>query len=196
MNENLVNENLVIVKVGGSLFDLPDLKLRLARCCERARPTRVVFVPGGGSAANVIRSLDITHGLGEEAAHWLAMRMVQVNGCFLKTLLAQATIVRFPHEKPRVGILDAYDFARADEARDNHLPHIWDVTSDSLAARVAVVFGAEELVLLKSVGWEGDDWQAAASAGVVDRYFPEALRPARDLAVRVVNSRAEQPPQS
>jgi hypothetical protein len=119
--------------------------------------------------------------------------MVQVNGCFLKTLLPQAAIVRFPHETPPVGILDAYGFARADEACSDHLPHIWDVTSDSLAARVAVVFGAEELVLLKSVSWEGDDWQAAASAGVVDRYFPEALRPVRDLAVRVVNARAEQP---
>jgi hypothetical protein len=41
------------------------------------------------------------------------------------------------------------------------------------------------------VSWpDNADWAAASVAGVVDRYFPRALRQAVGLDVRVVNVRA------
>lgn len=196
MKRPLMNHDIQIVKVSGSLYDLPDLKTRLLQWVAQQPAKRIILVPGGGSAAHVIRSLDRTHHLGEEAAHWLALRMVQVNGCFLRELLPQAQIVRSATEDVQLGILDAYAFARADEAHAGHLPHIWDATSDSLAVRVAVSAQAGELVLLKSVSWDNDDWQSAAHAGLVDRYFPEASRQAERLAVRVVNLRTEKLPNS
>src|SRR5687767_6623166 len=109
--------NTQIVKIGGSLFDLPDLRTRLLGWLARQSAKRIVLVPGGGSSAEVIRVLDRTHRLGEEAAHWLALRMVQVNGWFLKVLLPQAQIVASPEEEASLGILNAYAFARADEHR-------------------------------------------------------------------------------
>jgi aspartokinase-like uncharacterized kinase len=67
------------------------------------------------------------------------------------------------------------------------LPHRWDVTSDSLAVRVAALAGARELILLKSTDPPSADW---TEAGFVDAYFSEALRQApRDLQVRAVNLR-------
>ena len=54
------------------------------------------------------------------------------------------------------------------------LPHSWDVTSDSIAARLAAVLGAEELVLLKSAPPpESATLQEAADAGYIDRCFPQ-----------------------
>jgi len=188
--------NTQIVKIGGSLYDLPDLKTRLLGWLAQQSTKRIVLVPGGGAAADVIRVLDKKHGLGDEAAHWLALRMVQVNGWFLKVLLPHAEIIASPDEAIPLGILNAYAFARADEHRPGHLPHIWDATSDSLAVRVAVAARADELVLLKSASWNNDDWPAAARAGVVDPCFPEAIRQAAGLAVRVVNLRADQLPKS
>jgi aspartokinase-like uncharacterized kinase len=64
------------------------------------------------------------------------------------------------------------------------------VTSDSLAVRVAQVIEARAVVLLKSVAWEGGDWQAAAQAGVVDPFFPQAMRQAAGIEARIVNLRA------
>ena len=71
------------------------------------------------------------------------------------------------------------------------LPHHWSVTSDSIAARVAVAAGAEHLVLLKSVTIpEGMDWEEAAERGFVDEWFARTLRPAgASLKVRAVNLR-------
>jgi 5-(aminomethyl)-3-furanmethanol phosphate kinase len=87
-------------------------------------------------------------------------------------------------------LLDALPFFQADEMNRDHLPHRWQVTSDSLAVRAAALVDAGELTLLKSIDWHGDDWTEAARAGVVDEYFAEALQQAPALRVRVVNFRA------
>ncbi len=182
-----------IVKVGGSLFELPDLRRRLTQWLAARTPGQLILIPGGGVAADVIRALDRTHHLGEEAAHWLALRMLQVNAQFLANLLPGTPIVASPLDTAPLGILDAFAFAQRDEAQPGHLPHLWDATSDSLAVRAAIVGQARELVLLKSIDWDGHDWQAAARAGVVDPYFPRIMQHAPDLHVRVVNLRTWQP---
>jgi hypothetical protein len=86
-------------------------------------------------------------------------------------------------------IVDALPFFWADECRADHLPHSWDVTSDSLAVRAATLLRARKLVLLKSVTWHGEDWGQAAQAGVVDAYLVQALRQSPSLRVRLVNLR-------
>jgi hypothetical protein len=51
------------------------------------------------------------------------------------------------------------------------------VTSDSIAARVAVVAGAHELVLLKSCPSIPDrPWESLADEGIVDAWFPNVAR--------------------
>ena len=189
-----MHASVVIVKIGGSLYDLPDLGSRVARWIQRAAHERTLLVPGGGAAADVIRALDRTHQLGEEAAHWLALRMTQVNAHALAHLLPHARVVASPRETPRLGILDPLVFAQDDEARPGHLPHVWDATSDSLAVRVAMVAQAREVVLLKSVAWDGHDWETARRAGVVDPYFPQIVRQCPEVRVHVVNLRVWQPP--
>ena len=76
-----------IVKVGGSLYDLPDLGSRLLRFLGELSASRVVIVPGGGPAAEQVRQWDAVHRLGEEASHWLALRATSVNAHFLASLL-------------------------------------------------------------------------------------------------------------
>ena len=86
-------------------------------------------------------------------------------------------------------VLDCYAFAVEDESRPDHLPHSWDVTSDSIAARAAVVFHAERLILLKSTDIPpGMHWTEAARRGWVDPHFPKLVA-AHDLRVEAVNFR-------
>ena len=185
------NDGWTIVKVGGSLFDLPDLAARLHAWLARLDVSPVMLIPGGGVTADAVRALDRTHHLGEEASHWLALEALSINARFLQVLLPTAKLVA----EIQVGsmglhILDAMPFFRADEQRPDHLPHTWQVTSDSLAVRVAVLAEARELVLLKSTDWRGDDWTAASRAGIVDDYFAPAVRCApSELRIRVVNLR-------
>jgi hypothetical protein len=48
----------------------------------------------------------------------------------------------------------------------------WEVTSDSIAARIAQLLEADELVLLKAALPTTHDLAAAAQTGFVDTYFP------------------------
>lgn len=191
--------SVVVVKVGGSLYDLPDLGSRLRRwLAEQRAGDRVVLVPGGGPSADLIRHLDRCHGLGEEASHWLALRALTLNAHFLTALLSPACVVGDIAELQRawdynqLPILDIHQFACGDERCPDHLPHSWAVTSDALAARVALVFQASRLVLLKSGTIPpGLDWTEAGRLGFVDTMFAEVLRHApADLCVSLINLRA------
>jgi 5-(aminomethyl)-3-furanmethanol phosphate kinase len=172
----------LVVKVGGSLYDLPDLATRLRCWLDKQGVADVVLVPGGGPTTDVIRALDRRHALGEEKAHWLALRALTLNAYFLAELLPGARVVQamvdctpWPEEP---AILDPFAFARWDEQEhpDSCLPHSWEAASDSLAARVAVTAAARRLCLLKSTGVNPHnlDW-LEPKHGYVDPLFKQVL---------------------
>ena len=179
---------LVVVKIGGSLYDLPDLGLRLRELFARM-PRPILIFPGGGLTADAIRDFDRIHRLGDEAAHWLALRACALNAHFLARLLPEATVVDRPNDAVAIGIIDPFAFAVEDESRADHWPHHWDVTSDSMAVRLAHIAGASRLTLLKSTNWIGADWAVAAERGIVDPFFPEAVARSRIAAIDIMNLR-------
>lgn len=164
-----------VVKVGGSLFTLPDLRRRLSAFLP------ALLVPGGGALADAVRDIDRAHGLGEEASHWLALRACTVNAHFLAGLL-NLPVLDHPRRGP--GVLDPFAFLLADEGKAGALPHSWDATSDSVAARAAEVAGLP-LVLLKSAEPGATDY--------VDPLFPTIVARA-GLSVRAVNLRVTPTP--
>jgi aspartokinase-like uncharacterized kinase len=190
-------EKSIVVKLGGSLLDMSDLSRRLRTWLDTLSTSYVLLVPGGGATADVIRALDRCHCLGEETAHWLALRALSLNAAFLQTLIPTSEVIddwRSAHAVCRRGgvpILDPLRFAQEDEGRQGHLPHCWEATSDALAARVAVVAQARELILLKSVTIRDDvSWAEAARCGYVDRCFDQICAQAgHRLTVRVVSFR-------
>ena len=149
---------MIVVKVGGSLYDHPALGPGLLKLVESLAPAEILLVPGGGPVADAVRELDRKHGLGEETSHWLALRALDVTAQLLRALVLGS----------RLTVLDCFAFAQEDESRPGALPHTWSVTTDSLAARAAVVFRAERLVLLKSVDVPPKTpWARAAANGAV-----------------------------
>jgi aspartokinase-like uncharacterized kinase len=122
--------------------------------------------------------------LGEESAHWLALRALTLSAHFLAAILncqksTPTVIARLQDAEAVWGqlglpILDPFRFVREDEDRPGRLPHFWSATSDSLAARVAVRLEARKLVLLKSADMP-NDWMKAGQ-GFVDPYFEEIIR--------------------
>ncbi|MFO1045341.1 MAG: hypothetical protein U0941_26480 [Planctomycetaceae bacterium] len=172
---------LVVLKLGGSLLECTDLADRLRSLVETLRGQRILIVVGGGDAADVVRDWSVRFALPEESAHWLAIRSLSVTRGLVKELLpeccevdsqAAASAAWTASERPVLLKLEAY----LREAERNHpdpLPHNWDVTSDSIAAWVAAEWGADQLIMLKSIDLPASiDLQQAASHGFVDPYLP------------------------
>jgi aspartokinase-like uncharacterized kinase len=174
--------SVVAVKVGGSLYNLPDLGLRLRQWLTMLAMPQAVFVPGGGTTADLVRGWDQCHSLGEEKSHWLALAALSLNARFLAAVFTKAKVVEglagciSAWRNEQVPVLDPFTLLCADEGRDGCLPHSWSVTSDSVAARMTSILGARRLILLKSISIPpGMTWIEAGRAGFVDPCFGEVL---------------------
>jgi aspartokinase-like uncharacterized kinase len=187
----------LVVKVGGSLHDLPDLGRHLRTWLDSLATHFVLLVPGGGPAADAVRQVDALDQLGEERCHWLALRALSLMARILAARLRGGVVIDNLDDREaawqagQTPILDMHAFAVADENRSDHLPHLWTVTSDSLALRAAIVAGISELVLLKSCDMAADcNWHEAARRGFVDMAFPDLLARANPkLRVKMLNFR-------
>jgi aspartokinase-like uncharacterized kinase len=175
---------LTVVKIGGSLYDLPDLGPRLRSWIGSLNANRVLLVPGGGPTADVIREFDRVHGLGETTSHHLALRSLTLNAWFLAELLGLSVLDPCCAEWEGVALLDGYAFGQNVVVQEK-LPACWDATSDTVAAVAAVVLHASELVLLKSCD---------EAEGLVDPLFSRLVEGA-GFTVRIVNFRAKLPQQ-
>lgn len=171
----------VVVKIGGSLYDWPLLGPRLEQLLH-SLPPRTLLIPGGGQFVDVVRHLDVIHRLGEEASHWLALQSLGVAARFLAAIISGSEIQIDRHgweaawSRGRFPILDPLPFAVADEAARESLPHHWEVTSDSLANRIASCSGARSLLLVKSCAMKGESLGEAVAAGIIDPFFSRMPR--------------------
>jgi 5-(aminomethyl)-3-furanmethanol phosphate kinase len=189
--------SLRVVKLGGSLLDWPELARQLRGWLALQSPAATVLIVGGGSLADEIRRAQQVHDFDDAVAHRLCLEVMAVTARLVCELLPEATLCSCPSELDRdvsagLQICDVREFLVADAGE---LPESWQVTSDSIAAHLAGVLGAGELVLLKSTIPSADASVAElAKQGVVDEYFPQAAQTflaTGAVRMRLVNLRDE-----
>ena len=184
-----------VVKVGGSLFDFDELPRALAAWLALESPARNVLLAGGGDFAEAVREADRRFGLDDATAHGMCITAMSVTAELLAALIPDCRLVSRIEEitsgDKETRVFDPGPHWPDEERRQagEKLPQSWRVTSDSIAARLAEVIHADELVLLKSADPpEGAALEALARAGYVDAYFPRAAAPVQK--VRMINLRA------
>lgn len=169
---------LTVLKIGGGLLPGPGRLAAVGRRLVEWRPANsVVVVPGGGPFADLVRSLDREHGLSPTSAHWMAVLGMDQYAWMLHGATPGSRLVEdrggllAAHQDGQLPILAPSRWLRAAD----ELPHRWEVTSDSLAAYLATLLGAMELVLVKPV---------SGGTELLDPWFAR-VAPA-DLRVRIV----------
>jgi aspartokinase-like uncharacterized kinase len=187
----MTSRRLIVVKVGGSLLDMPDFAERLSTHLRRYSNDRLLLLIGGGGAADWVRLMDQTHRLGDETSHDLALRSLDLTAHIVAALLPQSVVIEDVNAcadiwfRGQIPILSPRLFLQADDLLPDPLPHSWEVTSDSIAARVAVRLGAEELVLLKSARTNfSANFEYLKTNGFVDPQFPYVACSLRHVTVR------------
>jgi 5-(aminomethyl)-3-furanmethanol phosphate kinase len=180
---------LTVVKVGGGLGrEAGDDALR-ALCTtlgELGERHPLLVVPGGAHFADAVRDADRCFELLATTSHRMAVLGMEQFGWLLSDLIPRSE--RCADLAPATGRTTVLLPA----ALPLDLPASWQVTSDSIAAWVAVRAGAGRLVLVKEVDGLFADWPARAEplarlsvaelaaqgAGGVDEYLPTVLEDA------------------
>ncbi len=170
-----------VAKLGGSLLTSVELEAALRRWLARTPDVHTVLVVGGGVIVDGFRQLHQQSPFDEARMHWLC-----IDALSLTTRYVAERLPELGHEEqfealqsrlasPGVSLFDVRRFLREQEPAlaGTPLPHTWDVTSDSIAARLAIALEAVELVLLKSAPPPSDDLAELAQHGYIDRFLPQ-----------------------
>jgi aspartokinase-like uncharacterized kinase len=189
-NQHPSPDSCSLIKLGGSLLDLPGLAGRLNKNLHRLSEFPILLV-GGGGAADVVRQWDAVHRLTTSDSHELATMTLSLTAEFVSRLIPDAEIVADFRQaasvlaEQHIPIVDVPS-ALADAAVS--LPQGWHVTSDSMAAVLARAWGLRELILIKSVECPRNaTCEQAAEKGLVDGWFPQAVD--KKLVVRWCHGR-------
>jgi aspartokinase-like uncharacterized kinase len=174
-----------VVKVGGSLLDMPEFPETLRDWLSAQAIAAHVLVVGGGSLADGVRALSRRFRMDQAAAHWACVDLLTATARIVASLVPSLTFIRrFDELQSALQNVSApcVVFAVADFLERVEplmpapaLPRDWSATTDSIAARLAVALNAAELVLLKSTHCPPEvNCRTAADRGLVDEFFPIA----------------------
>ena len=168
----------VVVKVGGSLLEWPELVPRLRSFLAANSDDHQVLLVGGGDFANAVRAADRHHGLSSERAHWHCVHALELTARLLADLLPEANLVerladlRPCCRAPGLSLFACQSFLETEEPQlpGTRLSPNWETTSDAIAGRLAIGIPADGLVLLKSANPPtAASLQAWAACGFIDR---------------------------
>jgi 5-(aminomethyl)-3-furanmethanol phosphate kinase len=182
-----------VIKVGGAFIEDPPafavLVDSLASLLTRGDRRAVLVVPGGGPFADTVRSVERRLTAGDDAAHWMAILAMEQHAHLLAARIGVADVVETVEEAhaaydgDRLPVLAPYRWLRS---RDS-LPHSWAVTSDSIAAWIAIELAAPELVLVKSTPGSvealTDPYFATVLAGATPESRPRIRVSGPDLTI-------------
>lgn len=171
---------LEVVKLGGSLLGMHDWPARVAELVrERGRCRALLVVVGGGAIVDGLREIDAAAPQDAALTHALAIDLMGTTAKLVAAVLALPLIAE--PAPVAAGVLDVPRWLAAHDSNAHghaaRLPVGWQVTSDSIAARVAATAGGD-LLLVKSVPppacTEALSLASLTSSGWVDSHFAEA----------------------
>jgi 5-(aminomethyl)-3-furanmethanol phosphate kinase len=171
--------SVVVIKLGGSVLRRPHVAAIVHEVIHSFPAAKPLLVIGGGPAADLVRTWQPLHGLSNHDAHWVAISALKLTAILLGKLVENVVLVSSLHEAKaawdacKTPVVDVESCLLAAEASQSEtLPHSWDVTSDSIAAWIAVEWKLETLCLVKSASLPPNCWLADATrADLVDPYF-------------------------
>jgi len=165
-----------VVKLGGSLMRVSRTLIRKITDYSYEKGGQILIVPGGSVFADMVRKTDVS----QEAAHWMAILAMEQYGHYLADGTEARMVDNLKFEGNGTFILLPYDILK----KNDELPHSWDVTSDTIAAWVALKVGATIFIKVTDVDgvyFDGElkpEIYASELAGketCVDRELPNFL---------------------
>lgn len=142
----------VVVKIGGSLLNFPDILQEIVNQIEYLSDYyKVVIIPGGGIFSRIVKKIQDLHNLNNEVTHWMAIKAMEVYGVMLQHLMRNSIICDeiecVKNSSSRIVILQPFKILK----EFNELPKSWNITSDSISVYITKLLNYDLAVLVKVV---------------------------------------------
>jgi len=179
---------VIVLKLGGSLLSSPILVQWLNLSLKEGKGS-VVIVPGGGVFADQVRSTQKIWQYDDQTAHYMAILAMQQMALLFKGLCSDLRLVNeveaISHALYQKKVVVWSPLATELDA--GKIKANWDITSDTLAAWLAVQLSAERLILVKSAQLpENATLEQLSEQTIVDKAFADFAQH-HALAVNCVN---------
>ena len=163
-----------VIKIGGSLQDSSYLSewLDIVLQCGGGK---VVIVPGGGKFADAIRQCQIRNGFDDISAHKMALLAMEQYARLFKErvpelqLVDDISAIHACEVNKRIAVWLPYKMV----VGASDIPASWEVTSDGLAAWLAIKLQYSSLILVKSVSMPTNysTYEELAARGLIDTFL-------------------------
>ena len=143
-----------VIKLGGSLSENPDTLNALGiNLSQLAIKHHLAVVPGGGKFADVVRDLDARFHLPAYLSHRMAIRAMDQYGLFLSYVIPKSQTCDTFEKAERLSLMGVTAIFLPSKLLSNADPFeaSWDVTSDTIAASVAVGLNAAKAIFVTDV---------------------------------------------
>lgn len=164
---------MIIVKLGGSLYQSSHLKHWLNALANLAKQDSIIIVPGGGPFADNVRKAQECYHFDDSTAHHMALLAMAQFGLLLTGISSDCQRFRYQDSPIAANSLSVWlpdDTLLA----ETELVHSWDITSDSLALWLANKLNAEQLILVKSCDIPNDvSIPFLTKNGIIDAGFEQ-----------------------
>jgi aspartokinase-like uncharacterized kinase len=170
---------MLVVKIGGSLYNTAELRKWLDCLEHYSRQHTVIIVPGGGPFADQVRLAQKQHHFDDEQAHHMAILAMAQFALLLKAIKPQCQLFPYPVNTTSPSALSVW---LPDEKllSVTELAQNWSVTSDSLALWLAQQLQAEELIIIKRA-----ENMSSSIADLIDQHVLDSAFEARYRAAPI-----------
>jgi len=125
---------MIVVKLGGSLMHRAKALVNEIIEYSNEAVEKILIVPGGAIFADTVRRVNAS----AQASHWMAILAMEQYGYYLGNGTGATLVDNLDIDRNGTYILLPYNLLK----KKDELPHSWDVTSDTIAAWVALQLGA------------------------------------------------------
>ncbi|OQK18351.1 hypothetical protein AU255_11200 [Methyloprofundus sedimenti] len=168
---------MIVVKLGGSLLSHTELAQFLQLAKQHGKG-QVVIVPGGGVFADQVRITQQQWQYNDRTAHYMAILAMQQMALLFQGLCADLVIVNnveMIRSSMQQNVVIWSPLSSELDAAG--IPANWDITSDTLAAWLAVQLAIDHLILVKSADFSANSTlQHLSTFGIIDDAFVDFVR--------------------
>ncbi len=165
-----------VIKIGGSLQDSNYLSEWLDSILS-CGGGRVVIVPGGGKFADAVRQSQLRNGFDDICAHKMALLAMEQYARLLKErapalqLVEDIKAIQGCLSNRGIAVWLPYKMV----VGDHHIPENWGVTSDGLAAWLAIKLQFSMAILVKSVPMPTNysAYEELTARGLIDPFLAQ-----------------------